>query len=137
MSLSSTMLRFICIVGAYVVASIAATFTLALTFVLAGQGSFLNVMALAAMFGIITVLITALLPTLAIIAVAETAELRSPWFYAAAGAAVGAVVGGFSFWDPTASVRSMAFYWLWLAVAGMVGGIVYWRLAGRAARRWT
>lgn len=75
------------------------------------------------------------LPTLAFIAAAETARLRSVVAYVCAGSALGALIyaaagftedaGKWTFTDGGAVV-----------VAGFAGGLLYWALAGRHAGAW-
>jgi len=83
---------------------------------------------------------SAFVPSLLLIIVAEIMALRSLLYYAAAGA----VVGLTSFFGSNVEMRlenttdvAPVFHPLQLAAAaGIVGGLAYWLLAGRNARRW-
>jgi hypothetical protein len=83
---------------------------------------------------------SAFVPALLLIAVAEIMRLRSPLYYAAAGA----VVGLTSYFGSNIELRlenttdvAPVFHPLQLAAAaGIVGGLAYWLLAGRNAGRW-
>ncbi len=83
---------------------------------------------------------SAFVPALLLIGVAEAARLRSVLYYAAAGA----VVGLASYFGSDVELRlenttdvSPVFHPLQLAAAaGIIGGLVYWLLAGRNAGRW-
>ena len=83
---------------------------------------------------------SAFVPSLLLIIVAEIMGLRSMLYYAAAGA----VVGLTSFFGSNVEMRlenttdvAPVFHPLQLAAAaGIVGGLAYWLLAGRNARRW-
>jgi hypothetical protein len=83
---------------------------------------------------------TAFVPAVLLIIVAEIMRLRRLLYYAAAGA----VVGLTSYYGSNVELRlenttdvSPAFHPLQLAAAaGIIGGLVYWLLAGRNAGRW-
>jgi len=83
---------------------------------------------------------SAFVPAVLLIVVAEVMRLRSLLYYAAAGA----VVGLTSYFGSNVELRlenttdvSPVFHPLQLAAAaGIVGGLVYWLLAGRNAGRW-
>ena len=83
---------------------------------------------------------TAFVPAVLLIVVAEVMRLRRLLYYAAAGA----VVGLTSYYGSNVEMRlenttdvSPAFHPLQLAAAaGIIGGLVYWLLAGRNAGRW-
>jgi H+/Cl- antiporter ClcA len=83
---------------------------------------------------------SALVPALLLIVVGEAARLRGFVYYAAAGAAVGLA----SYFGSNVELRlqdttdvTPVFHPLQLAAAaGIVGGLVYWLLAGRNAGRW-
>jgi hypothetical protein len=83
---------------------------------------------------------TAFVPALLLIVLAEAGRMRSLLYYAAAGAAVGLA----SYFGSDVELRlenttdvSPVFHPLQLAAAaGIVGGLMYWLLAGRNAGRW-
>jgi hypothetical protein len=83
---------------------------------------------------------TAFVPALLLIAIAEAMRLRSLLYYAAAGA----VVGLASYFGSDVGLRlenttdvTPVFHPLQLAAAaGIIGGLMYWLLAGRNAGRW-
>jgi H+/Cl- antiporter ClcA len=83
---------------------------------------------------------TAFVPAVLLVAVAEIMRLRRVLYYAAAGA----VVGLASYFGSNVELRlenttdvSPVFHPLQLAAAaGIIGGLVYWLLAGRNAGRW-
>jgi hypothetical protein len=82
----------------------------------------------------------AFLPALVLIAIAETFDIRSIFYYAIGGGAIGA----FAFYGSNISVAlenttdmPPVMFGLQLAVAaGIIGGFVYWLVAGRNAGRW-
>jgi hypothetical protein len=83
--------------------------------------------------------IYAMLPAMLVVAVAEGFRLRSVLFYAVAGGAL-ALLSAFG-WDlrflravPAGGFGSRGPEIM--AAAGIVGGFVYWALAGRSAGRW-
>ena len=78
----------------------------------------------------------ALLPAIAVIAVAEALRLRSAVFYAAAGGLLAlALCHGLGF---TAAAPDVAIApWIEaFAASGIVAGLAYWLIAGRNAGRW-
>lgn len=78
----------------------------------------------------------ALVPALALIAIAEVMAIRAMIVYAAAGALVGAAAyAGLGRWDVSAwSVEGLSRRELEvMAAAGIVAGVVYWAIAGRNA----
>lgn len=90
-------------------------------------------------FGAIFLSGFALLPALAIIAIAEAFAIRTVLFYAAGGAAVAALLYlNFRDWD-TLALRVNGFARREIeimAAAGIVAGFVYWAIAGRHAGAW-
>ncbi len=82
----------------------------------------------------------AFLPALALIAVAETFDIRSIFYYALAGAAIGL----FAYFgsnlavelEETTDLPPVAFGLQLVAASGIIAGFVYWLLAGRRAGRW-
>lgn len=82
----------------------------------------------------------AFLPALALIAIAETFDIRTIFYYAIGGAAIGL----FAYYGSNISVAlenttdlpPVAFGLQLVAAAGIIGGFVYWLAAGRKAGRW-
>jgi len=82
----------------------------------------------------------AILPAVLLIVVSEAARLRSFLFYGVAGALVGLA----SYYGSDISVRlenttdvaPVANALQLAAAAGIIGGLVYWLIAGRNAARW-
>jgi hypothetical protein len=74
------------------------------------------------------------------IAVAETFDIRSIFYYTIGGAAIAL----FAYWGSNISVAlenttdlpPVAFSLQLAAAAGIIGGFVYWLVAGRSAGRW-
>lgn len=98
-----------------------------------------GLIGLALTFGFLFLSGTALLPGLVLIAVAEVLSLRGALFYASIGALTGvAVYASLGHFDSqTWSFAGLARRELEImAAAGIVGGWVYWLLAGRNAGRW-
>jgi hypothetical protein len=88
-------------------------------------------------FGFFFISALALLPAVVIIAAAETFRLRSALFYAAAGGLEGVLLfyqRGFAAGmanDPL-MIRIAEI----MAASGIVGGLLYWAMAGRNAGKW-
>jgi hypothetical protein len=93
----------------------------------------------------------ALAPALPTIIVAEAARIRSPRFYGLAGGVAGpSAYYIYAFWNDvgpfasphrphqttTETALSAAGFGLILVLAGLIGGLTYWRLAGRSAGEW-
>jgi hypothetical protein len=82
----------------------------------------------------------AALPALALIVFAEAARMRSVLFYGVAGAVVGlaAYFGSdiSSRLDNTTDVVPVGHALQLAAAAGIIGGLVYWLIAGRKAGAW-
>jgi hypothetical protein len=79
----------------------------------------------------------ALLPAMLIIALAEGFRWRSALFYAIAAGALALVpVFGWDYAAPMEGPREFGGTREILAAAGIVGGFVYWMLAGRNAGNW-
>jgi hypothetical protein len=82
----------------------------------------------------------AFVPALVLIAIAETFDLRSIFYYALGGAAIGL----FAYYGSNISVAlenttdlpPVSFGLQLVAAAGIIGGFVYWLIAGRKAGRW-
>ncbi len=82
----------------------------------------------------------AFVPALVLIAIAETFDIRSIFYYALAGAAIGL----FAYYGSNISVAlenttdlpPVSFGLQLVAAAGIIGGFVYWLCAGRNAGRW-
>ncbi len=83
---------------------------------------------------------TAFVPAVLLIGIAEAARLRSLLYYTAAGA----VIGLTSYYgsnielrlENTTDVSPVSHPLQLAAAAGIIGGLVYWLLAGRNAGRW-
>jgi hypothetical protein len=82
----------------------------------------------------------AFVPALVLVAIAETFDLRSVFYYAIGGGLIAAVAwygADISMQMENATDISPVGYGLQLVVAaGIVGGFVYWLLAGRKAGLW-
>jgi hypothetical protein len=84
--------------------------------------------------------VAALLPALIAILLAEMAGIRSVLYYALAGALLGLA----SFYsvdlsaalENTTDIAPVAYGLPLAAAAGLVGGLVYWLIAGRKVGRW-
>jgi hypothetical protein len=137
--------RFILILFACLVASVAAGLVITLAVLLPEFGALAldtldrGTFGLIVAFGAIFVSGFALLPVLVMIVIAEALRLRSLLFYAAAGAGVSVLlywhVGGYD----TLAFRVDGFARRELeimAAAGIVAGFVYWAIAGRSAGSW-
>jgi hypothetical protein len=82
----------------------------------------------------------AFVPALVLIAIAETFDIRSIFYYAIGGAAIAL----FAYYGSNISVAlenttdlpPVAFPLQLAAAAGIIGGFVYWLVAGRTAGRW-
>jgi hypothetical protein len=82
----------------------------------------------------------AFVPALVLIAIAETFDLRSIFYYTIGGAAIGL----FAYYGSNLSVAlenttdlpPVSFGLQLVAAAGIIGGFVYWLIAGRNAGRW-
>jgi hypothetical protein len=82
----------------------------------------------------------AFVPALVLIAIAETFNIRTIFYYAIAGAGIGL----FAYYGSNISVAvenstdmpPVAFSLQLVAAAGIIGGFVYWLFAGRNAGRW-
>jgi hypothetical protein len=137
--------RFILILFACLVASVAAGLVITLAVLLPEFGELAldtldrGTFGLIVAFGAIFVSGFALLPVLVMIVIAEALRLRSLLFYAAAGAGVSVLlylhVRGYD----TLAFRVDGFARRELeimAAAGIVAGFVYWAIAGRNAGSW-
>lgn len=82
----------------------------------------------------------AFVPALVLIAIAETFDIRTIFYYAIGGAAIGL----FAYYGSNISVAlenttdlpPVSFGMQLVAAAGIIGGAVYWLAAGRKAGRW-
>ena len=80
------------------------------------------------------------MPALVLIAIAETFDIRSIFYYAIGGAAIGL----FAYYGSNISVAlenttdlpPVSYGLQLVAAAGIIGGFVYWLFAGRKAGRW-
>ncbi len=82
----------------------------------------------------------AILPAFLLVTVAEAFSLRSFLYYGTAGALIG-LLGYFGSnisarLEDTTDITPVAHSLELVAAAGIVGGLVYWLLAGRNAGRW-
>jgi hypothetical protein len=82
----------------------------------------------------------AFLPALALIGIAEAFDIRSIFYYALGGAAIG-LLGYFGTnmsgqLEETTDLPPVAFGLQLVAAAGIIAGFVYWLIAGRKAGRW-
>jgi hypothetical protein len=150
------------IMGAYLAASVAAGFVLALELVLAVfvdpllQGRWppnaavppspAHLVLLMGAWSSFLIFILAFVPAVAAIALAEARRLRSAAFYACAGVIAAMLAwGALVRLDRSALAapgqalrlaREQAFLLLAIAAAGLIGGLVYWGIAGRSAGAW-
>jgi hypothetical protein len=133
--------RLLPIIAAYCLASVGAGYVFALPFVwMSGFGDY-SWMGLVIAGG---VGLLAALPAACVIALAEVYRLRSVVFYGAAGGAVAAVLAGV-FWlalqrgvatSAAEALLGLAVWLIYFAPSGLIGGLVYWRVAGRTAGVW-
>ncbi len=82
----------------------------------------------------------ALLPTLLLVVIAEALRMRSFLFYGVCGGLIGALIY-FSTdisaqLENTTDITPVRFPLQLAAAAGIIGGLVYWLIAGRAAGKW-
>ena len=87
-------------------------------------------------FSFFFIALLALLPAIAVIAVAEAFRLRSVLFYAAAGGLLAFALGhglGFTSVPPDLALAPLVEAF---AASGIVAGLAYWLIAGRDAGRW-
>jgi hypothetical protein len=141
--------RILVVVFTFLVACVVATVVVTLVVVLPASESidpypepygFAFVLGLAAMLvSLYTILAYATLPAMLVIALAEGIGLRSVLFYAFAGAMLGC--GSVYGWDLQLLQQhledDLGGRRLEIAAAiGIVGGFVYWALAGRNAGAW-
>ncbi len=135
--------RIFVVLFAFLVASLAASFVLQIgilvpfwrgTFAAEVDQGFFRLMV---GFGFFFISLLALLPAIAVIALAEAFRLRSILFYAAAGGLEALVLCyGIGLLDDTRDLLAMPFVQAF-AASGIVAGLVYWLLAGRNAGRWS
>lgn len=82
----------------------------------------------------------AFLPAVALIAIAETFDIRSIFYYALGGAAIGLIAYFGSNiavqLEATTDLPPVAFGLQLVAASGIVAGFVYWLIAGRNAGKW-
>lgn len=82
------------------------------------------------------------LPALALIAIAETFDIRSVLYYGFGGLAIGALAyfgvrESISVQlENTTDLTPVAFSRTMIAASGIIGGFVYWLIAGRKAGAW-
>jgi hypothetical protein len=147
------------IMGAYLAASAAAGFVLALEMLLAVlvepllQGrpppspalppNPVQLMLLMGAWSTFVVFVLAFVPAVVAIAVAEARRLRSALFYACSGAIAAMLAWGvlvrldrLAPGQALSLAREQAFLVLAISAAGLIGGLVYWGIAGRSAGDW-
>jgi hypothetical protein len=82
----------------------------------------------------------AILPTFLLVAVAEGLRLRSFLFYGVCGGLIGAMVyfgtDTSMIMENSTDITPIRFSLQLAAAAGIIGGLVYWLIAGRNAGRW-
>jgi hypothetical protein len=114
-------------------------------------------LVLAPLYGSLLVGLVALIPAILVVVYAEASHLRSAAFYGAAGAATAVVClgtialiiafgtgdrqpapteGQFDTWSVLTTVLVWGAPAMYVAAAGLLGGLVYWRIAGRKAGAW-
>lgn len=79
-----------------------------------------------------------------VISLAEARRLRSPAFFSAAGAGAGAASAAIVFLMSTRSaaqtaadaILGLAYFPIHFGLSGLIGGLVYWLIAGRTAGAW-
>ena len=93
-----------------------------------------------AFFAVSFVGATAFIPAVILVAIAETFDIRSIFYYAIGGGLVAAVVWYMSDislqLENTTDLSPIRYGLQLVAAAGIIGGFVYWLLAGRKAGRW-
>lgn len=82
----------------------------------------------------------AFLPALALIGIAEAFDIRSIFYYALGGAAIG-LLGYFGTnmsvqIEETTDMPPVAFGLQLVLASGIIAGFVYWMIAGRSAGKW-
>jgi hypothetical protein len=128
------------ILFAFLLASLAAAMVIAVSVMLPEWSDLLaqsmqhGVFSIVVGFGAVVLSALALLPAVIVVMLAEAMRLRSLLFYAAAGGlGLLALYYGLGLAPMDARVgREFEI----VAAAGIVGGLVYWALAGRNAGRW-
>lgn len=147
--------RGLVIIGGYAGASLAAGLALLLGFAIGRQlsgspisalrpsAADLGLFPMAVIMAAVYIGLLALLPALPVLIYAERNRVRSPLFYAIAGAAAGATALGIylaafllSGAPPREILHSAGLVAGWVALVGgpgLVGGLAYWLIAGRAA----
>jgi hypothetical protein len=82
----------------------------------------------------------AILPTFLLVAIAEGLRLRSFLFYGVCGGLIGALVyfstDTTTIMENSTDIAPIRFSLQLAAAAGILGGLVYWLIAGRNAGRW-
>jgi hypothetical protein len=128
------------ILFAFLLASLAAVMVIAVGVMLPDWGDLLvqsvehGVFSAVVGFGAVIVSALALLPAVIVVMLAEALRLRSLLFYAAAGG-LGLLALYYGLGLAPADTRGGREFEI-VAAAGIVGGLVYWALAGRNAGRW-
>jgi hypothetical protein len=147
--------RFATIAGAYTVASVAAglimstlyAVTVAVTAIGHNAWSIIMIVPVAVLLTTPFVIVLALVPSSAAIALGEWRGIRSPTYYGGMGALAGLlvilVVVGVLLMSEPAPLSTRAADWqqlvvllglgLLFALSGLGAGLTYWRLAGRSA----
>lgn len=82
----------------------------------------------------------AILPTFLLVAIAEGLRLRSFLFYGVCGGLVGALVyfgtDTSTLMENSTDITPIRFSLQLAAASGIIGGLIYWLVAGRNAGRW-
>jgi hypothetical protein len=90
-------------------------------------------------------LVLAFVPAFVVVGFAEGARIRVAAFYGIAGAATAVVCSGYYFrrgdawfWTPSPAMQLTVDHALYgvLMLAGVIGGLAYWHIAGRSAGDW-
>ncbi len=125
----TALIRFAIIILAYGLASLAAGYAVYIALLIApADGLGKDAYQSGITFGLVIAMFVAMfaaLPASAVVAVGEFRSWRMWWYYAIAGAVIGAVLGNM-FMPP------LWFPWLGLGF-GPVSGLIYWGIAGRNA----
>jgi hypothetical protein len=135
-------LQLLKIVAAYLAASLVAGFIIPLGLALLGdalEGRWQDAMKdvlFALQLGLgasVAIAVFAFVPAVVFIAAAEVRSTRSAAYYGGAGAVVPIFL---SLPGPLGLLSTAAFALMRVIAAGLISGLVYWRIAGRTAGAW-